>query len=163
MLTPQSQTSKILNYIDSPIVGPYFFLFMCVWGYTRHYLNLQLLYSILTTFTTVGPYELNWETQQYKCWIAQYISFTLLAALQAVNLFWWFFICRIAYRFIVYNTADDDRSEYDPSEEEAEERERELRELKEEVSGMANGAQGVLSEASAVDGGVKQRKSAVVS
>jgi acyl-CoA-dependent ceramide synthase len=136
---------------------------MCVWGYTRHYLNLQLLYSILTTFTTVGPYELNWETQQYKCWIAQYISFTLLASLQAVNLFWWFFICRIAYRFIVYSTADDDRSEYDPSEEEAEERERELRELKEEVGGMANGAQGVLSEASAVGDGVKQRKSAVVS
>ena len=33
----------------------------------------------------IGPYELNWETEQYKCWIAQYITFGLLASLQAEN------------------------------------------------------------------------------
>jgi acyl-CoA-dependent ceramide synthase len=119
---------------------------MCVWAYLRHYLNLKILYSILTTFKTVGPFELNWETQQYKCWIAQYITFALLASLQAVNLFWFFLICRIAVRFILYKTADDDRSEYEPSEEEAEERKREL---KEEFNETANGAQGLLSEATA--------------
>jgi acyl-CoA-dependent ceramide synthase len=122
-------TSKILNYVDSPIVGPYFFVFMCVWGYLRHFINLKILYSILTSFATVGPFELNWETQQYKCWISQYITFALLASLQAVNLFWWFFICRIAYRFIVFKDADDDRSEYEPSEDEVEQR-------KEEISGV---------------------------
>lgn len=111
-------TSKILNYLDSPYVGPYFFVFMCIWGYTRHFLNLKILYSILTTFKTVGPYELNWDTQQYKCWLSQLITFSLLASLQAVNLFWWFFICRIAYRFIVFKDADDDRSEYEPTDEE---------------------------------------------
>lgn len=105
----------MLNYLDAPITGPYFFVFMCVWGYLRHYVNLRVLYSVLTEFKTVGPYELNWETQQYKCWIAQYITFALLASLQAVNLFWWFLICRIAYRFIRYSTADDDRSEYEES------------------------------------------------
>ncbi|KAF2026475.1 longevity assurance proteins LAG1/LAC1 [Setomelanomma holmii] len=119
-------TSKCLNYIDAPFVGPYFFVFMLVWGYLRHYINLKLLYSILTDFTTVGPYELNWDTQQYKCWISQYISFTLLALLQLVNLFWFFFILRIAYRFIVYKDADDDRSEYEPSEDELEERKKKL-------------------------------------
>jgi acyl-CoA-dependent ceramide synthase len=122
-----SQTSKILNYIDSPIVGPYFFVFMLIWGYTRHFLNLKILYSILTTFRTVGPFELNWETQQYKCWISQYITFALLASLQAVNLFWWFFICRIAYRFVIFKDADDDRSEYEPTDEETEEREKLLK------------------------------------
>lgn len=100
---------------------------MCIWGYLRHFINLKILYSILTEFRTVGPFELNWETQQYKCWISQYITFSLLAALQAVNLFWWFFICRIAYRFIVYKDADDDRSEYEPSEDEAKERQEELK------------------------------------
>lgn len=105
---------------------------MCIWGYLRHYINLRILYSILTTFKTVGPFELNWVTQQYKCWISQYITFSLLAALQAVNLFWWFFICRIAYRFVVYSTADDDRSEYEPTDEEVEER-------KKEINGSANG------------------------
>lgn len=120
---------------------------MCIWGYTRHYLNLRILYSILTTFKTVGPYELNWDTQQYKCWISQYITFSLLASLQAVNLFWWFFICRIAYRFIVFSTADDDRSEYEPTDEEVEEREKELKDgLKEEINGVANGAQKVLDQ-----------------
>ncbi|CAO2652062.1 Nn.00g003450.m01.CDS01 [Neocucurbitaria sp. VM-36] len=167
-------TSKLINYVDSPIVGPYFFVFMCVWGYTRHYLNLKILYSILTTFKTVGPYELNWETQQYKCWISQYITFALLASLQAVNLFWWFFICRIAYRFIVYKDADDDRSEYEPTDDEVAERENELKEgLLEEVNGVANGVQKVLPETpstpdratKAVDQGtigsrVKQRKGA---
>jgi acyl-CoA-dependent ceramide synthase len=102
---------------------------MCVWGYLRHFINLKILYSILTSFATVGPFELNWETQQYKCWISQYITFALLASLQAVNLFWWFFICRIAYRFIVFKDADDDRSEYEPSEDEVEQR-------KEEISGV---------------------------
>jgi acyl-CoA-dependent ceramide synthase len=121
-------TSKCLNYIDSPIVGPYFFVFMLIWGYTRHYINLKIIYSILTTFKTVGPFELNWETQQYKCWISQYITFALLASLQAVNLFWWFFICRIAYRFVVYKDADDDRSEYAPTDEEVDEKEKLIKE-----------------------------------
>lgn len=126
-------TSKCLNYVDSPIVGPYFFVFMCIWGYTRHFLNLRILWSILTTFKTVGPFELNWETQQYKCWISQYITFALLASLQAVNLFWWFFICRIAYRFVVFRDADDDRSEYSETDEETEERKEMLRAGREEA------------------------------
>ncbi|KAF2818610.1 LAG1-domain-containing protein [Ophiobolus disseminans] len=140
-------TSKCINYIDSPIVGPYFFVFMCAWAYLRHYINLKILYSIITEMPTVGPYELNWVTQQYKCWIAQYISFSLLASLQAVNLFWFFLICRIAYRFIVYKDADDDRSEYEPTDDEVVEREEEVKQLKGEFNGTANGAEGVLSAA----------------
>lgn len=120
---------------------------MCVWGYLRHYINLRILWSILTTFKTVGSFDLNWETQQYKCWISQYITFALLASLQAVNLFWWFFICRIAYRFVVYKTADDDRSEYEPSDEEDAQRQQELKEMKKELNGTANAAEGLLSEA----------------
>jgi acyl-CoA-dependent ceramide synthase len=108
---------------------------MCVWGYLRHFINIKILYSILTEFRTVGPFELNWETQQYKCWISQYITFALLASLQAVNLFWWFFICRIAYRFIVYKDADDDRSEYEPSEDETRERQEDVKSIS--INGVA--------------------------
>ncbi|KAF2687005.1 longevity assurance proteins LAG1/LAC1 [Lentithecium fluviatile CBS 122367] len=127
-------TSKVLNYIDSAIVGPYFFIFMCAWGYLRHYINLKILYSILTEFKTVGPYELNWETQQYKCSLAQYITFSLLAALQAVNLFWWFLICRIAYRFVMKSGLEDERSEYEDSDAEVEGKEK-----KEKKAAKANG------------------------
>ncbi|KAI0550246.1 TLC domain-containing protein [Xylaria curta] len=108
-------TSKTLNYIDHWATGPYFFVFMCVWAYLRHYLNLRIIWSLFTEFKTVGPYELNWETGQYKCDLAFYITLTLLSSLQALNLFWWFFIVRIAYRFVVYQTAEDDRSEAEVS------------------------------------------------
>ncbi|PHH58717.1 hypothetical protein CDD82_2764 [Ophiocordyceps australis] len=104
-------TSKILNYIDHPLVGPYFFLFIVVWIYMRHIINLRILWSLFTDFRHVGPFELNWNTQQYKCWISQYITTALLASLQALNLFWLFCIIRIAYRLVWLNVAEDDRSE----------------------------------------------------
>ncbi|KAM4068150.1 TLC domain-containing protein [Hirsutella rhossiliensis] len=104
-------TSKVLNYIDHPFVGPYFFLFMCVWIYLRHIVNLKIIWSLFTEFRTVGPFEVDWELQQYKCWISQYITTALLASLQALNLFWLFYIVRIAWRFVLHRAADDDRSE----------------------------------------------------
>lgn len=119
-------------------MGPYFGLFMCAWIYLRHYLNLRIIYSLFTEFKTVGPYEVDWENGQYKCWISFYITLVLLASLQALNLFWLFFIIRIAYRFVVYQTADDDRSEAEESD--GEEREQPLSEKengkgKEELKG----------------------------
>jgi very-long-chain ceramide synthase len=111
---------------------------MCVWAYLRHYLNLGIIWSLFTEFKTVGPYELNWETGQYKCELAFYITFSLLASLQALNLFWWFFIVRIAYRFVVYQTAEDDRSEAEESEPE----EIEATPEKALVNGQTTGANG---------------------
>ncbi|CRK48162.1 hypothetical protein BN1723_001419 [Verticillium longisporum] len=60
---------------------------------------------------TIGPFELNWATEQYKCRISQVITLGLLSFLQALNLFWLFFIVRIAYRFLRDSKATDDRSE----------------------------------------------------
>ncbi|PNY27267.1 Sphingosine N-acyltransferase LAG1 [Tolypocladium capitatum] len=103
--------SKSLNYIGSPIIGPFFGLSIGAWIYLRHYLNLRILYSVLTEFRTVGPYELDWETGQYKCWQSNVVTFGLLAGLQALNLFWLYCLLRSAYRFVVHNVAKDDRSE----------------------------------------------------
>lgn len=111
-------TSKTLNYLDSIIVGPYFGTFVCIWIYLRHYINLRILYATLTEFRTVGPYELNWETQQYKCWISQIITFALLFSLQAVNLFWLFLILRIAKNYAFSNIREDERSDNEESEDE---------------------------------------------
>ena len=110
-------TSKTLNYIDSILVGPYFVLFMGVWIYLRHYINLRILWATLTEFKTVGPYDLNWETQQYKCWLSQLVTFSLLACLQAVNLFWLFLILRIAKNFVLRNPLADERSDDEDDEE----------------------------------------------
>ncbi|WEW61133.1 sphingosine N-acyltransferase lag1 [Emydomyces testavorans] len=113
-------TSKTLNYLDSPIIGPYFALFVFVWIYMRHCLNLRIIWAVLTEFRTVGPFELNWETQQYKCWISQYITFILLSALQAINLFWLYLILRIARNYAFSNIRRDERSDNEDEEDEAE-------------------------------------------
>lgn len=108
-----------------------------MWIYLRHWINLKILWSTLTEFKTVGPYELNWETQQYKCWISQIITFALLASLQAVNLFWLFLILRIAKRYAFNSVREDDRSdneEYDEEEEQI--RAAEAKKLLEKDTGM---------------------------
>lgn len=104
-------TAKVLNYIDHPYTAPYFAFFMGVWIYLRHYINLRIIWSLLTEFQTVGPFEVNWETQQYKCRLSQVITFSLLSFLQALNLFWLFFIARIAYRSLFGANLKDDRSD----------------------------------------------------
>ncbi|PGG95509.1 hypothetical protein AJ79_10020 [Helicocarpus griseus UAMH5409] len=113
-------TSKTLNYLDSPIIGPYFLMFICIWIYMRHYLNLKILWAILTEFETVGPFDLNWETQQYKCRLSQVITFSLLSALQAINLLWLFLILRIAKNYVLSDVKKDERSD-DEEEEQLEE------------------------------------------
>jgi very-long-chain ceramide synthase len=112
---------------------------MVVWIYLRHFLNLRILWSLLTEFRTVGPYELNWETEQYKCWISNIITFALLAMLQALNLFWLFFILRIAYRVAVHNVKEDDRSEPESDVEQDDAKEKEATGSKEATSLLQNG------------------------
>lgn len=118
------QTSKVLNYLDASITPPYFVLFMGIWAYMRHFLNLRILYSLFpydlgfsrfgvppNEFATIGRYDLTWEDQQYKCWISQAITFSLLAVLQAVNVFWFILITRILLRFVFVKALADERSE----------------------------------------------------
>jgi acyl-CoA-dependent ceramide synthase len=105
------KVSKSFHYIDFPLVIPFYALNVGTWIYLRHYLNLRILWSLLTEFRTVGPYELNWETQQYKCWISNIITFALLAMLQSLNLFWLYCLLRSAWRFISTGEKKDDRSE----------------------------------------------------
>src|SRR5277367_6226261 len=109
---------------------------MLVWIYMRHYLNLRILWSEFNEFKTVGPYELNWATGQYKCSISHYISTTLLASLQCLNIFWLYYILRIAYRFLLTNVAQDDRSD-DEEMELPEERESDKLESKGSNAGSA--------------------------
>ncbi|KAI1074220.1 longevity assurance proteins LAG1/LAC1 [Whalleya microplaca] len=116
--------SKSLNYIESPLQGPSFGLCIIMWTYLRHYINLRILYSLFNEFSTVGPYELDWETEQYKCLYSNVITFVLLAALQTLNLFWLYCLLRSAYRFVFQGIAKDDRSEDEAPEDDAVERER---------------------------------------
>lgn len=111
-----NKTSKTLNYLDHPLVVPYFALFIVTWVYLRHYLNLKILYSEFNEFKTVGPYVMDWAGGQFKCPLSHYISTALLASLQALNLFWLWNIIRVAYRIVFFNVAEDDRSDNDDAE-----------------------------------------------
>ncbi|KAL8865750.1 MAG: hypothetical protein Q9174_006717, partial [Haloplaca sp. 1 TL-2023] len=164
-------TSKTLSYLDSRFVSTYFGIFIAVWVYLRHYINLVILYSITTTFTTVGPYVLNWETQQYKCWISQYITFSLLAALQAINIFWLYYIGRVAVRVMRGGEKKDDRSDDEEEDdnvqakEEVQERKKERRELRatqeqglvdQQLKSELNGH--VVESAATANGDLKKRR-----
>ncbi|TVY89113.1 Sphingosine N-acyltransferase-like protein [Lachnellula willkommii] len=109
-------TSKSLNYLDSPFQGPYFGICISAWIYLRHYLCLRIILSLFNEFKTVGPYELDWEAEQFKSPLSNVIALVLLSALQALNLFWLFCLLRSAYRLVVYRIAKDDRSEVEESE-----------------------------------------------
>ncbi|KFY41073.1 hypothetical protein V495_05090 [Pseudogymnoascus sp. VKM F-4514 (FW-929)] len=167
--------SKSLHYIDCPVVELYFGTSIVSWIYFRHYQNLRLIYSLFTEFKTVGPYELNWETQQYKCTLSFVITLSLLLMLQSINIFWLYCLLRSAYRFLVHNIVKDDRSEVEQSEIEDQERKRARKERKEEEerqraaellllngNGSANGSAKVAAKATG-SGSVsssKKRKSA---
>ncbi|KAI1437006.1 TLC domain-containing protein [Xylaria sp. CBS 124048] len=51
--------------------------YSCGFIYLRHYINLHILWSILTEFRTVGPYVLDWEQERYKCFLSNVITFVL--------------------------------------------------------------------------------------
>ncbi|KAK2872080.1 hypothetical protein FQN49_002559, partial [Arthroderma sp. PD_2] len=108
--------SKSLNYVDSPMAPLSLPGCIGVWIYTRHYLNLRIILSLLTEFRTVGPYELNWEEEQYKGWLSNIITLGLMTALQALNMFWLFCLLRVVYKYLVHKVAKDDRSEVEESE-----------------------------------------------
>lgn len=104
-------TAKTLNYLDSPILTPFFTIFMAAWIYLRHFINLKIIWSLFTEYQSVGPFVLDWANEQYKCRLSQVITAVLLMSLQALNLFWLFYIVRIAYRMVAHNVAEDDRSD----------------------------------------------------
>ncbi|CCF57985.1 hypothetical protein KAFR_0D03370 [Kazachstania africana CBS 2517] len=111
--------SKTANYLDSVLTPPIFFIFVVTWIYLRHYINLKILWSVITEFRTVGDYTLNFATQQYKCWISQPFVIVLMSALQILNLYWLFLIFRILYRMVWKGITEDTRSDNESNDDSA--------------------------------------------
>ena len=143
---------------------PFFVVFLFVWGYLRHLINLRLIYSLFpidipgipfpaNEFATVGSFTLDWPTQQYKCWISQIITILLLAALQAVNMFWFFLIWRILVRYVWKGVQKDDRSDDEEEEEEEKVEEKEVL-----LTANGTGMNGRLSGKPSVGLEVNERK-----
>ncbi|CCH62689.1 hypothetical protein TBLA_0I00240 [Henningerozyma blattae CBS 6284] len=127
--------SKTLNYLDSSLTVPMFLVFASSWVYLRHYVNIKILWSVLTQFRTEGNYILNYATQQYKCWISLPIVFVLISALQLVNLYWFFLILKIVYNVTYKGIVKDARSDEEGGEDEDEDEDEEEDEEEEDDKG----------------------------
>ena len=74
--------------------------------------SLGTNFTLACPYTILGHYlELDWAAGQFKCRIAQVITFTLLACLQAMNIFWLVLILRIAVNIVLRDVKKDERSE----------------------------------------------------
>ncbi|KAF8450583.1 TLC domain-containing protein [Boletus edulis BED1] len=106
--------SKILNYLQlthAKLVA--FIVFLCIWTYFRHYLNIVMLWSVWYQYDLVPEANRVWrpEAGVWLVWWMKHQIFLLLLMLQILNLFWYYLILRIALRSLKPSTMTDDRSD----------------------------------------------------
>ncbi|EIN10456.1 longevity assurance proteins LAG1/LAC1 [Punctularia strigosozonata HHB-11173 SS5] len=108
--------SKLLNYLKldhSKIVS--FVVFMGMWSYFRLYLNFVMLWSVWFEFDLMPETSKRWypEDGVWLVWWMKYQIFAPLLLLLCLNLFWYYYILRIAYRavFAPPDQVTDDRSD----------------------------------------------------
>jgi len=117
--------SKLLNYLQlerAKVVS--FAIFVCLWTYFRHALNLVILWSVWKEFDLLPEHSMKWVPSDgtYLVSWMKYQVFAPLALLQLLNLFWFYLILRILVRTILTFTTDDDRSEDEDDDEDVDEK-----------------------------------------
>lgn len=123
--------SKCLNYIELQRTSEVsFVIFLVVWTYMRHYLNIRILQSVWTHFDLI-PVEWRSWTSDKGWWLfygfgsgaiprwMKYQIFAPILALQLVNTFWSFLIWRILFRMATGQKATDVREEEEDREDAA--------------------------------------------
>lgn len=94
--------SKMLNYMNLQRTSECSFAaLLVVWSYFRHWQNLRILYSVWYEYDEYVPEHarvfdpLNGVA---LAWWIKYQVFIPIAALQLLNLFWYFLMWRIVWR-----------------------------------------------------------------
>jgi len=108
--------SKLLNYMRWEHTKTICFaIFVVVWTYFRHWLNLVILWSTWAQFDLIPEASKKWSPQDgvWLTWWMKYQIVFPIAALQALNLFWYYLILRILGRALMAAGVDDERSEDD--------------------------------------------------
>lgn len=106
--------AKMCNYLSLKRASEFVFgFFVLVWSYTRHYLNLYLLYSVWTEFDKIPLWAQRWSPEDgvWMVWWMKYQIWTPIFLLQIVNLFWYFRIWRILLRALFSSELADERSD----------------------------------------------------
>ncbi|KAG8862671.1 hypothetical protein FRC20_011114 [Serendipita sp. 405] len=115
--------SKCFNYLQMEKTKTVAFAwFTGVWTYTRHYLNIVILYSVWTEWDLIPSQSKVWDPMN-GLWMPKWVKYQIfipILLLQFINLFWYFLIWRILLRAIFSSNLDDERS--DDEDEDAEPR-----------------------------------------
>ncbi|ORY35426.1 putative phingosine N-acyltransferase protein [Naematelia encephala] len=112
--------AKCVNYVDEGASAPVFAVFVGVWTYFRHYLNIRVLWSVYTQFDLIPEqYRTRFAPldDQWMDWWMKWQIFVPIFLLQCINVFWYFLILRILYRAVVVKTIADERSDDEGEEE----------------------------------------------
>ncbi|KII95096.1 hypothetical protein PLICRDRAFT_33926 [Plicaturopsis crispa FD-325 SS-3] len=106
--------SKLLNYIQWERAKVFAFgVFVVVWTYFRHWLNLRMLWSVWFEFDLIPEAAKQWfppEGVWLVWWMKEQIFFAI-GALQVLNLFWYYYVIRILVRSILTAQTTDERSD----------------------------------------------------
>jgi acyl-CoA-dependent ceramide synthase len=105
---------KVFNYLRwGWTQNILFIIFIGVWTYFRHYLNLVMLYSVYKDFDLI-PQSARSFSPSKGVWMAPWMKwqiFTPILLLQLLNIFWYLLIWRILWRVITSNSLQDARSD----------------------------------------------------
>ncbi|GAA5986529.1 hypothetical protein JCM11641_005229 [Rhodosporidiobolus odoratus] len=123
--------SKCLNYLDLQRTSEgSFVIFLVIWHYMRHYLNIRILQSVWNEFDLIPAVWRSWTSTkgwwlfygfgsgEIPYWM-KYQIFAPILALQLVNSFWSYLIWRILFRMIRGQNATDVREEGEDDDEPA--------------------------------------------
>jgi len=105
---------KIFYYIKLKTTTTISFsIFVCIWTYLRHYLNIKILWSVWTQFDLVPQHAKRFTPKDgvWMVWWMKYQIFIPILLLQLVNLFWYVLIWRILLRGLFSKKLADERSD----------------------------------------------------
>jgi len=116
--------AKMLRYIDLPTLCDVTFTwFLVSWFVTRHVLFVfVVIRSTYTDCRRLIPFEWAPERNLFLSKPAWIIFFSLLCALQVIQVVWFWMICRVAWRVVRGENAADDRSDDGSDEEDKKDR-----------------------------------------
>ncbi|KAF8312227.1 longevity assurance proteins LAG1/LAC1 [Clavulina sp. PMI_390] len=106
--------AKLLNYLGLELTSSIAFaIFIPIWTYMRHYLNIRILISVWNEFDLIPMSARSFEPAKgiWMVWWMRYQIFIPILLLQFVNLFWSFLIWRILYRILFKGIVADERSD----------------------------------------------------
>ncbi|KAI9467019.1 longevity assurance proteins LAG1/LAC1 [Lactarius psammicola] len=113
--------TKVLNYLQMErSQNLVFVIFIGVWTYFRHYLNLVMLWSVYKDFDLI-PQSARSFSPTKGVWMARWMQwqiFTPILLLHCLNLFWYFLIWRILWRTVTGTSLKDERSDDEDSDDE---------------------------------------------